>query len=154
MYQECKKNLIFQNLLVFRAFFEKAVVLENGQIWNQSIFLNETFRRASSLKFTKNEGIVDGCGSCLMSAMPIFQKHCFFKKGPKTNIFCISGGIFIGIFNGILFVFILSVVVDTQKETSQLYCHKISIDHLCRLKLWHLCNQNQFTYIIDYKYFL
>ena len=49
-----KKFLIFQNLLAFRAFFEKAVVLENVQIWNQSIFLNETFSKASSLIFTEN----------------------------------------------------------------------------------------------------
>ena len=54
-----KKFWIFQNFLVFRAFFEKTVVLENGQIWNQSIFLNETFRRASSLRFIKNGCIVD-----------------------------------------------------------------------------------------------
>ena len=63
-------------------FFEKAVVLENGQIWNQSIFLNETFRRASSLRFIKNGCIVDGLIPALMPAMPIFPKHCFFKKRP------------------------------------------------------------------------
>ena len=68
-----------------------------------------------------------------------FPKPLLFqKKALKTNkfwkiriFFCISGGNFIGLFNGILFVFILSVVVDTQKETSQLYCCKISIGHHC-----------------------
>ena len=82
---EMKKILIFQNLLVFRVFFEKAVVLENGQIWNQSIFLNETFRRASSLRFNKNGGIVDERCPHLMPATPIFPKHWFFKKGPKNQ---------------------------------------------------------------------
>ena len=80
-----KKFWIFQNLLVFRAFFEKAVVLGNGQIWNQSIFLNETFRRASSLRFNKNGGIVDERCPHLMPATPIFPKHWFFKKGPKNQ---------------------------------------------------------------------
>ena len=137
--RNAKKNLNFSKFVGFRAFFEKAVVLENGQIWNQSIFLNETFRRASSLRFNKNGGIVDERYPHLMPATPIFPKHWFFKKGPKNQqilknskfFFCISGGNFIGLFNGILFVFILSVVVDTQKETSQLYCCKISIGHHC-----------------------
>ena len=31
--------------------------------WNQSIFLNETFRRASLLRIPKNEAILDGHGS-------------------------------------------------------------------------------------------
>ena len=57
-----KKIWIFQNLLVFRASFEKAVIWGNGQIWSHSIFLNETFMRASSLRFIKNGGIVDGHG--------------------------------------------------------------------------------------------
>ena len=52
--------------------------------WNQSIFLNETFRRASPLRFPENETILDGRGNCLMPATPIFQKHCFFKKSPKN----------------------------------------------------------------------
>ena len=71
-----KKILIFQNLLVFRAFFEKSVFWENGR------------------------------------GKPNQQNFEKFK-----TIFRISGGNFIGLFNGILFVFILSVVVDTQKET-------------------------------------
>ena len=133
-----KKNQI---LLVF-AFFEKAVVLENGQIWNQSIFLNETFRRASSLRFNKNGGIVDERCTHLMPATPIFPKHWFQKRPSKpTNFvkfkknFCISGGNFIGLFNGILFVFILSVVVDIQKEASEFYCRKISSGHHCKFKI-------------------
>ena len=52
--------------------------------WNRSIFLNETFRRASPLRFPENEAILDGHGNCLMPATPIFQKHCFFKKCPKN----------------------------------------------------------------------
>ena len=49
--------------------------------------------------------MVDGRGPRLMPAMPISQKHCFFKKGPKnqqilknSNFFFISGSIFIGLF--------------------------------------------------------
>ena len=46
-----------------------------------------------------------------MPAMPIFPKHCFFKKCLNKfwkiqKIFCISCCNFIGLFNGILFVFI------------------------------------------------
>ena len=52
--------------------------------WNQSTFLNETFRRSSPLRFPKNEAILDGHGNCLMPVMPIFPKHCFFKKCPKN----------------------------------------------------------------------
>ena len=55
---------------------------------------------------------------------PFSKTTAFSKKALKPtnfekfkNFFCISGGNFIGLFNGILFVFILSVVVDTQKET-------------------------------------
>ena len=73
---------------------------------------------------------------------PFSKTAAFSKKGPKNQqnlkfriFFCISGGNFIGLFNGILFVFILSVVVDTQKETSQLYCRKISIGHHCKKDL-------------------
>ena len=110
-----KMNIIFQILLGFKTFFEKAVVLENGQIWNQSIILIEKFRRASPLRFTKNEGIVDGRGKhqmgatlihytsifhefqwgippesfiqkyWLVSNLPIFQNYRFFEKGPKNQ---------------------------------------------------------------------
>ena len=81
-------------------------------------------RKASSLIFTENEGLVDKHGHHLMPAMPIFQKNVFFEKGPKSLqflkkiiFFCISCSIFIGLFNGPLFVFIMSMVGGTQKET-------------------------------------
>ena len=41
---------IFQNLLVFRVFFEKAVVLENGQIWNHPVNIFEWNFHWDSLK--------------------------------------------------------------------------------------------------------
>ena len=63
------------------------MVLENGQLWNLSIFLNETFRRASSLRLIENECIVDGYCPHLMPATPIFQKLTFSKKVLKTNKF-------------------------------------------------------------------
>ena len=37
------------------------------------------------MRFTKNEGIVDGRGLHLMPATAIFQRHWFFKKGPKNQ---------------------------------------------------------------------
>ena len=53
-----------------------------------------------------------------------FSKTIFFKKGPKSpkifeklEFFFISGRNFVGLFNGILFVLILSVVIEAQKET-------------------------------------
>ena len=62
--------------------------------WNQSIFLNETFRRASSLRFTKNEGIMDGCGPCSKNTTfsKMAQKANKFWKIQK-NVFCIFGSI-------------------------------------------------------------
>ena len=92
-------NCAFLRIFDFKALY----------FWNQSIFLNETFRRASPLSFPENEAILDGHGNCLMPAMPIFQKHCFLKKCPKNLIyfgkfkifFCISCCNFIGLFNGI-----------------------------------------------------
>ena len=78
-----KKFEIFQKLLVFRAFLEKVVI---SNLY-QSIFLNESFRKAFSLIFTKNEGIVDKHGPNLMPATPIFLKHWFFKRGPKNQQF-------------------------------------------------------------------
>ena len=77
-----KKNYNFSKFVVF---FEKAVILENVQIWNQSIFLNETFRRASSLRLIENECIVDGYGLHLMPAMSIFSKTYLFKKGHSNQ---------------------------------------------------------------------
>ena len=76
----------------------------------------------------------------LVSNLPIFQNYYFFNKFLKFSIFFIFGVNFIGLYNVISFVFILSVVVDTQKEMSQLYCRKISIDHHC--KTTNVCLQN------------
>ena len=67
---------------------------------------------------------MDERGPRLMPAMPIFQKHCFLKKGPKNQqdlknpqiFFCTSGSIFIGHFNGTLFVSVMSLVGEGQKE--------------------------------------
>ncbi len=50
--------------------------------------------------------IVDGRGPRLMLAMHIFQRHCFF---------CNSGSIFIGLFNGTLFVFVMSLVGQRER---------------------------------------
>ena len=76
------------------------------------------------MRLIENECIVDGYGSYLMPATPIFQKITFSKKVPKTkqilkisNFFFTSGSNFIGVFNGTLFVFIISVVAGAQKET-------------------------------------
>ena len=54
-----------------------------------------------------------------------FSKNLLFQKRSLKptnfehfkNIFFISGSNFIGLFNGTLFVFIISVVAETQKET-------------------------------------
>ena len=69
----------------------------------------------------------------LVLNLPIFQIYWFFKKGPKnqqilenSNFFCISGGNFIGLFNGMLFVFILCGHWYTEGN-----CRKISIGRHC-----------------------
>ena len=72
----------------------------------------------------KNEGIVDKHGHHLMPATPIFLKHRFFKIGPQNQHFlkkikkkiCSSCSVFIGLFNGTLFVLIMSWIGDKQKE--------------------------------------
>ena len=77
------------------------------------------------MRFPENEAILDGHGNCLMPATPIFQKHCFFKKCPKNLInfgkfeknFGISFCNFIGLFNGISFVFMLLVGWAVQTKT-------------------------------------
>ena len=74
------------------------------------------------MRLIENECIVDGYGPHLM---PTFSKNLLFQKRSLKptnfehfkNIFFISGSNFIGLFNGTLFVFIISVVADTQKET-------------------------------------
>ena len=89
------------------------------------MFLNETFRKASSLICTENEGLVDKHGCHLMPAMPILQKHRFFEKGPKIQQFWKNYKTFfgfpvtflIGLFNGPSFVFIMSTIGGTQKLT-------------------------------------
>ena len=66
---------------------------------------------------------------------PFSKNTAFSKKALKTNKFwkiqknfCIPGSIFIGLFNGTLFVFIISLVGDRQKET---FLRKISNGHHC-----------------------
>ena len=91
-------NCTFLTIFDFKALY----------FWNWSIFLNETFRRDSSLRFPENEAILDGRGNYLMPATPIFRKHCFFKKFSKnpTNLaFFVR---LIGLFKSILFFFTLS----------------------------------------------
>ena len=112
------------------------MVLENGHLWNSSTFLNETFRRASSLRLIENECIVDGYCPLLMPATPIFQKLTFSKKVLKTNkfwtfpklFFFISGCNLIELFNGTLFVLILSVVIERHRRK---HCCPVSIGHHC-----------------------
>ena len=63
-------------------------VLKALYFWYESMFLNETSRRTSSLNFPENEYILDGQSNWIMPATPIFQKRKFFKKCPKnvTNL--------------------------------------------------------------------
>ena len=77
-------NLFFSAIFLMKLGFLTIFDFKALYFWNQSTFLNETFRRASPLRFPKNEAILDGHGNCLMPAMPIFQKHWFFKKCPKN----------------------------------------------------------------------
>ena len=108
-------NCAFLTIFDFKALY----------FWNQSIFLNETFRSTSPLSFHENEPFLNGRGNCLMPATPIFQKPCFFKNALKilqllenSNIFfCISCCNFIGLFNGISFIFILLLVCAVQSKT-------------------------------------
>ena len=60
----------------------------------------------------------------LMPATPIFEKHYFFKNGPKgvtkvenLNFFCIFDTHFIGFFNGILHVLMLLLFSEKLNET-------------------------------------
>ena len=119
-----KKIWIFQNLLVFRAFLKKLVFWENrsGRHQMGATLIHYTSIFNESQWGSPHESFIQKYW--LVSNLHIFQNYWFFEKGPKnqqilknSNFFCISGGNFIGLFNGILFVFILSVVVDTQKET-------------------------------------
>ena len=75
---------------------------------------HETWWRRFAESFTQKFSSV--------SKLPIFQKHCFFKNGPKNLakvenfnfFFCILSKHFIGLFNGILHVLILWVVPEKQ----------------------------------------
>ena len=124
---EMQKNFwIFQNLLVFRAFFEKSVFWENGRGRHQmgTTLIHYTSIFIESQWGSPPESFIQKYW--LVSNLPIFQNYCFFKKGPKNQqilknsqiFFCISGGNFIGLFNGILFAFILLVVWAVQTKTS------------------------------------
>ena len=114
------KNSNFQLLSAFYDHFLKSSVL---QLWSQWRFLSEIFSKASSFSFMKSEYTMIGHGPYFMPATLIFQKHCFFKKGPKkltkiSNFVCTLGSHFIGLFNGILHVLILLVIPKKLKETS------------------------------------
>ena len=103
-------NCAFLTIFDFKALY----------FWNQSIFLNETFLIEVPWKWSYFGWAWQLFNACHAH----FPKTLLFQKCPKnlTNFgkfkifFCISCCNFIGLFNGILFVFILSVVVDTQKE--------------------------------------
>ena len=77
--------LNFSKFVGFQGLFRKTSRFGKWANLKLVNILNETFRRASSLRFIKNGGIVDEHGPRLMPAMPIFQKHCFFKKRPKNQ---------------------------------------------------------------------
>ena len=72
----------------------------------------------------ENEYKVFGHEPPFDSATPIFEKHYFFKNGPKNvtkveNLnffFCILGINFIGLFDDILHVLIFLLVVDKQRD--------------------------------------
>ena len=77
-----KKIWIFQNLLVFRAFFEKAVFLENGHGRHQTgaMPIHYTFIFSESQWGSPPESFIQKYW--LVSNLPIFQNYCFFKKRP------------------------------------------------------------------------
>ena len=55
-----------------------------GNFETNEYFLSETFSKASSLSFVKNENKMGGLGPRFMPATPIFLKHQFSKNGPKN----------------------------------------------------------------------
>ena len=82
-------------------------------IYSFSIILNEEALLKVSFKN------IDKFQSC-----PFSKTTFFYKKGPeipkhfeKLEYFFISGRNFVGLFNGIFFVLIHSVVIKAQKET-------------------------------------
>ena len=118
------KFQIFEILRGFRVIFEKVVFFENSYLWNGQIFLIETLSSISLLNLMNNQHKLGGRGHCFKPVMPKIQKFYFFKNASKiqgslknTNLFCIHSGNFIGLFNGILFVFILPVVLEFFKIT-------------------------------------
>lgn len=62
---------------------------------------------------------IDKFQSCLFSKTSFFSKRALKVQNflKNQNFFFISGWNFIVLFNGILFVLILSVVIEAQKET-------------------------------------
>ena len=116
----------FLNISTYMRFLgpilKKIVFLKNGHGRHQMgampihfVFIfHETWWRRFAESFTQKFSSV--------SKLPIFQKHCFFKNGPKNvtkvekfNFFvCVLSNHFIGLFNGILHVLILWVVSEKQ----------------------------------------
>ena len=84
--KKCKKNFwIFQNLLVFRAFFEKSVFWENGRGRHQmgTTLIHYTSIFIESQWGSPPESFIQKYW--LVSNLPIFQNYCFFEKGPKNQ---------------------------------------------------------------------
>ena len=84
-YQECKKFFDFFHFYeIFRANFEKVVFLKNGHGRHQMgampthfVFIfHKTWWGRFAESFTQKFSSV--------SKLPIFQKCCFFKNGPKN----------------------------------------------------------------------
>jgi len=113
--------------IIKKAQFHKENGIKNNFPLQSFVFLKPVnifvFRRASPLRFPEGEAILDGRGNCVMPATTIFQKHCFFMKClrnltnfAKFKFFCISCCNFIGLFNGVSFVFVLLVVWAVQSK--------------------------------------
>ena len=83
-----------------------------GAMPSHFVFIfHETWWRSFAESFTENFSSV--------SKLPIFQKHCFFKNGPKNvakveNFFCILSNHHIGLFNGTWHVLIFWEVYEKQ----------------------------------------
>ena len=111
--------------------FLRKMALKNNFPLQSFVFLRPVnifewnFQECFPIEFPWKWSYFFGHGNCLMPAMPIFQKHCFFKNCPKnlTNFgkfkifFCISCCNIIGLSNGISFVFILLVLWAVQAKT-------------------------------------
>ena len=100
--------------------------------------MNETFSRAS----LKMDIYWMGVALVWCLPRPFSQNTAFSKKALKpTFFFFISGTNFIGLFSGTSFVFIISVVFETQKEMFQLY-------HLNWPPLYYHNNNNNWLSIL------